>query len=67
MSEILKDIVDTAEAARMVGLTVPGFMYQVRHGQVRPEGLFGKNLMFKRSTIEAYIAERERSKREALR
>jgi hypothetical protein len=66
MSEILKEIVDAATAAKMVGLTVPGFMFHVRHGRVKSEGLFGSWLVFKRSTIEAFIAERERSKREAL-
>jgi Helix-turn-helix domain len=67
MSEILKEIVDTAEAARMTGLTVPGFMFHVRHGRVKPEGLFGRNLMFKRSVIEAWIEEREENKRRALK
>jgi predicted DNA-binding transcriptional regulator AlpA len=54
-----EEFIDSKTAAALIGITVPTLNHHVRHAHIKTEGLFGGSLVFRRSTVEAWIAERE--------
>jgi Predicted site-specific integrase-resolvase len=55
----MKNIIDSFEAAKFIGITPATLHYHVRMGRLKTDALVGKSLVFKRETIEAFIAKRE--------
>jgi predicted site-specific integrase-resolvase len=63
----MEDIIDSLEAARLIGITPATLHYHVRMGRLQADALIGKSLVFKRETIERFIRDREEGKIRALK